>query len=189
MFRKLDSIQLCFMAIAMSTRLTAQNPVFNLYPKPIRATIEILAISSSTRQGFAGNQDTYLALVKAKDDRNLLIKLVDRYRDADRGVRRSVLEEHRLLRVQLIREDACDTPASTFHISSRSGDVFNPSSASRLQTQPSRNLSCFVMEHERTQLASRPASYPETEEPCCVSWLFPFKVAQSADLKVSKVLI
>ena len=62
------------------------HPKENPVAKPEKITVTILAISTSTRQGFAGNEDNYLASLITQQGASQLIRLSDWSKSAGSGV-------------------------------------------------------------------------------------------------------
>ena len=134
--------------------LTAQDAIYRAPIKPFKAVVRIVALSSSARQNFAGNQDTYFAEIHTgKEYGGRLVKLVDQYSDYDYPIRRSLLLAQRPLQMRLTRDESCDTRADYMHVSYELADTFDPSLPVRLEEQGTTLLPCFAVAHGATRLS------------------------------------
>ena len=143
-------------AIGCFCSSAAQNPVYQDHPKPAKATVSILALSSGVHQAYAGSQDVYFAEMQlAGDQGSQLVILVDRYRGYDDPIRHSVLEARQRLRMRVLRDEKCDSPAALAHMPLSRADLFDARLSSELQAQGTTSLRCFTVDHDATRLASR----------------------------------
>lgn len=138
--------------ITSSTQIgTTQNPVY--YEKQVeqKATVSILAISSSIH--FAsGRQETYLADVLFKGNKHQLAKLVDLYPPDGYPVRLSLLHKRLALRMRLARHEQCDANAQEFFLSDDPGAIFDLSIRAQLASYADDAIPCYKVVHKATRL-------------------------------------
>ena len=132
--------------------LTAQNPVYVPTDKPHRAEVRILILSTAAHQGFAGNEEVYLAEISFKSGENQLAKLVDTFSSSKQPIRRTVLLDHHPLRMVLTRKQECDSVRRDFFVG-RDDNIFDLSAVTILKTLANESLPCFVVDHDATRLA------------------------------------
>lgn len=130
----------------------SNNPVYDASTKPIKAVVNVLALSSVGRQAYAGNQDTYIAEIVIGHGATRLVKLVDRYPVYGYPIRHSILVDRRALRMRLLREDACDVSAAYVHTPLNEEDLFDKKLGSLLEAQGSETLHCYSVDHAATRL-------------------------------------
>ncbi len=70
---------------------SSQNPVYELYAKPLRVQVNVPATGTFFHAGFAGSQEVYLAEVSSKGSEHQLAKLVDTYPSIQSPILRTVL--------------------------------------------------------------------------------------------------
>lgn len=132
--------------------LAAQNPVFTTPTKNLTAKVSIMAISTSVRQEFAGNQDVYLADVTLKDGHQTA-RLIDLYSGNGSPIRRSILVDRKQLLMHLVRKPSCDIPSSKFFLGRTDYDIFDTASREALTATPDATLPCYLVIHDKTRLA------------------------------------
>jgi hypothetical protein len=130
----------------------AQNPVYNFSAKPHEAEVRVLAISSSVHLSLSGSQEIYLAEVRFKGNTVQMAKLVDAYPGAGFAIRRSVLEDRRLLRMTLVRDPDCDVTGKDFFLPADDSSIFDATTRASLAEQAAAKIPCFIVSHATTRL-------------------------------------
>lgn len=121
---------------------------FGNQSKPLKASVQILAISSSSRQSFAGNQDVYLADVQLKDGSHQFARLVDQYPGFGLPIRTSLLNNRTLFTLQVTREPECDVKGAQIYLGQSGSDVFNGDVRDSLRTRADQLVPCFKTLHQ-----------------------------------------
>jgi hypothetical protein len=153
MTRFVASALLLALPLVLPLGLAAQNPVFILPSKRVTAKVNIMAISTSAHQEFAGNQDVYLADVALKDGHETA-RLIDLYSGNGNPIRRSILVERKQFVMQLVRKPSCDIRVSNFFLGRTDYDVFDTASRSLLASTPQDSvIPCYLVDHDKTKLA------------------------------------
>lgn len=139
----------------MVAAFAAKPSAFGNQSKPLKATVRILAVSSSSRQSFAGNQDIYLADVQVKNGEHQFARLVDQYPGFGLPISSSLLHERTVFNMKVTREPECDMQGS--HVFLRSGDagVFDGSVRDSLAAHGSAAIPCFKALHQTIQVAKQ----------------------------------
>ena len=123
--------------------LRAENLLFDPTTKTMHANVHLVALTSAARQGFAGSQDTYLAILREKGHEEV-IRLVDRYPSFDVPMRPSVWRQSDL-HVRLRRSNDCDTEAGSL----------DPVLMHSLQGGIAKgSIPCYIVDHRYTRVAS-----------------------------------
>jgi hypothetical protein len=131
---------------------SAPNRAYRAPNKPFKASVHVLAITSSVHQNFAGNQDTYVAEITSKSMPAKLAVLIDRYPGYGDTIRRAVLSQRLGLQMRLIRSEACDTPARYVSAPQRAEDIFDERVQSGVEASGSGVLPCFLIDHAATRI-------------------------------------
>ena len=133
-------------ALCLSVGAGAERrSVFGNQSKPLKAKVSILAVSSSSRQSFAGNQEIYLADVQLKDGSHQFARLIDQYPGYGLPIRDSVLKAHPMLQMKVTREPECDLPGSRIYLGKVESAVFDGSVRDSLAAHRGRR--CAVLPH------------------------------------------
>src|ERR1700712_2893157 len=98
---------------------------FGNQSKPLVATVRILAISSSSRQSFAGNEDIYLADVQVKGGDHRFARIIDQYPGFGLPIRLSLLRDRTEFTMQVTREPECDVPGAKVFLHSGDASIFD----------------------------------------------------------------
>ncbi len=137
--------------VAAANAAKKQSPFTN-QSKPMKARVRILAVSSSSRQSFAGNQETYLADVELKGNHQF-VKLVDQYPGFGLPIRRDLLRNQQVFGMKVTREPECDAPASTIYLRQGDATVFDGSVRDTLTTHAADAIPCYKTLHQTIALA------------------------------------
>lgn len=121
---------------------------FGNQSRPLKASVQILAISSSSRQSFAGNQDVYLADVQLKDGSHQFARLIDQYPGFALPIRTSLLNDRTLFTLQVTREPECDIRGAQIYLAQSSSAIFNGGVRDSLQTRADQVVPCFKTLHQ-----------------------------------------
>jgi hypothetical protein len=136
-----------------ATYAIGQNPVYELAAKPQSARVTIMALSDSSHSAaYAGNQEVYLADIELKRGSHQLAKLVDTYPSAATPIRRAILTERYPLRMQLVRNEDCDTTGQSFFLGDDDANLFDASSRKVLKDNAAVRIPCFNVMHNATRL-------------------------------------
>jgi hypothetical protein len=140
------------LALVAATSAIGQNPVYESTAKPLSARVTIMALSASLHSAaYAGNQEVYLADIELKGGSHQLAKLVDTYPPAARPVRRAILAERYPLRMQLFRNEDCDTTGQRFFLGDDDSNLFDVSSRKVLKENAAVTIPCFDVIHDATR--------------------------------------
>jgi hypothetical protein len=150
-----SSIALGLFVIAANTYIGAQNSVYISATNEQKATVGVLAISSSVHTGAGGNQEIYLADVTVKGSSHQLAKLVDVYPSIDFPIQRSLLAERHPLQMTLIRDSQCNTTGQKFFLRSDDANIFDASTRRTLHDNATETIPCFRVLHNATRLAKQ----------------------------------
>ena len=126
---------------------------FGTQSKPMQATVQILAVSSSSRQNFAGNQDVYLAEVQVKGGERQFARVIDQYPGFGLPIQRSLLRDKTAFMMKLTREPECDVPGSEVYLRRTGGQIFDGSVRDTLRSRASESIPCFRTLHQTIKLA------------------------------------
>ena len=128
---------------------------FGNQSKPLQATVRILAISSSSRQSFAGNQDIYLADVQLKNGDHSFARIIDQYPGFGLPIRPSLLRDRTSFTMRVTREPECDVAGSKVFLHAGDADVFDGSVRDTLATHAADAIPCFRSVHQSIQIAKK----------------------------------
>lgn len=127
---------------------------FTNQSKPRPAQVTMLAVSSSSRQSFAGNQEIYLAdLQQGKDGEHRFVRLIDQYPGYGLPIRDSLLRDKTLFTMRVTREPECDVPGNTIFLAPTDAVVFNGAVRDTLQQHGSELIPCYKALHSTIQIA------------------------------------
>jgi len=136
--------------LCASLNVRADNPVYES-SKREGVHVVILALSTSTHQTFAGNQDTYLAVMSSNRDSVHLVKLIDVYRATGTPIRRDLLAGQSRFRMKVTRYPGCDVVGGLFFLG-RQSTVFDPQVELLLRDRAADSIPCYKVDHEATRL-------------------------------------
>jgi hypothetical protein len=135
--------------------LAAKPSPFANQSKPLKATVRILALSSSSRQNFAGNQEVYLADVQVKSGQHEFVRLIDQYPGFGLPIRASLLRNQTLFRMKVTREPECDVPGGEVFLRPGDSAVFDGSVRDSLASRRSELIPCYKTLHQTVQITKR----------------------------------
>lgn len=142
-------------AVCACTAWGVRPSPFGNQSRPLKASVQILAISSSSRQSFAGNQDVYLADVQLKDGSHQFARLVDQYPGFGLPIRTSLLSNKTLFTLRLTREPECDVRGAQIYLAQSSSAVFDGSVRDSLQTRADQVVPCFKTLHQTIEVSKQ----------------------------------
>ena len=144
-----DRVALATAIVCMASAAWAVKPsAFGNQSKPIRATVRILAVSSSSRQSFAGNQEVYLADIQVKGGDHQFARLIDQYPGFGLPIRQSLLRDRTVFDMQVTREPECDVPGSRVFLRPGDSSVYDGSVRDSLASHASVAVPCFKTLHQ-----------------------------------------
>jgi len=120
----------------------------------MKVTVTILALSSSSRQSFAGNQEVYLADLSTKSEHQF-VRLVDQYPGFGLPIRVSLLRDRTLFKMQVTREPECDVPGSQIFLRAGDAVIYNGSVRSSLADHASDAIPCYKTLHQTITIAKK----------------------------------
>jgi hypothetical protein len=130
-----------------------QSPFAN-QSKPLKATATILAISSSSRQTFAGNQEVFLADLEIKGEHQF-VRLIDQYPGFGLPIRTSLMKDRTLFKMQVTREPECDIPGAEIPLRDGASTIFNGSVRDSLLSHRGDTVPCYKTLHQTISIAKR----------------------------------
>lgn len=142
--------------LGIAATLAAEPPTpFTNQSKPMKARVRVLAVSSTSRQSFAGNQDVYLADVSTKGTDHQFVKLVDQYPGFGLPIRPDLLRSQQVFTMQVTREPECDVPATEIYL--RPGDtvLYDASVRDTLATHAQDSIPCYKTLHQTIKLTKK----------------------------------
>lgn len=128
---------------------------FGNQSKPVKAMVRILAVSSSSRQNFAGNQEVYLADVQLKDGDHQFARLFDQYPGFGLPIRPSLLHDGTTFAMLVTREPECDVPGSQIYLRPGNNAIYDGSVRDALQSRLSAAVPCFKTLHQTIALPKK----------------------------------
>ncbi len=117
------------------------------------AEVTLLAVSSSSRQSFAGNQEIYLADLQTKQGDHQLVRLVDQYPGYGLPIRDSLLRDRTLFTMRVTREPECDLPGTQVFLAPTDQVVFSGSVRDSLQSRGTELVPCYKALHNTIRIA------------------------------------
>ena len=145
-------------ATAAVVLLVPHSPAERVSPftnqsRPMAAQVTMLAVSSSSRQSFAGNQEIYLADLQTKNGEHQFVRLIDQYPGYGLPIRDTLLRERTLFTMRVTREPECDVPGGQIFLASSDAVVFNASVRDSLQTHGTELVPCYKTLHSTIRIA------------------------------------
>ncbi len=135
----------------MATGL-GQSTAYDVPVHPVTATVGVLALSDSVSV-YTSREEIYLAIVSVRSRTNQLAKLVDSYPSYGNPILRSLLIEHRQLRMTLVRNPECDSTGRRFFLGPEDANIFDVSTRSELLDHDADTIPCFTVIHSATRLS------------------------------------
>lgn len=132
---------------------TKRPSPFTNQSRPLPAQVTMLAVSSSSHQSFAGNQEIYLADLQTKGGDHQFVRLIDQYPGYGLPIRDSLLRDRTLFTMRVTREPECDVPGSTIFLAPTDRVVFNASVRDSLQSHDAEMVPCYKTLHSTIQIA------------------------------------
>ncbi len=133
------------------THSQCQNRAYDAAARSHIANVQILALSTSVHQGFAGNEDVFLAEVSFRGRKSVLAKLTDFYPTYESPIRHSELTQRHALRMSLRPDAECETTGGAFFLGAFS-ELFDAGVAERLSDDRKQVIPCFKVDHVATRL-------------------------------------
>ncbi len=121
--------------------------------KPEKAEVRILAVSSSSRQSFAGNQEIYLADVHVKHGDRQFARLVDQYPGFGLPIRPDLLRDRTAFSMKVTREPECDVPGSKVFLIPGEASVYDGSVREVLAAHASDPVPCYKALHQTIRVS------------------------------------
>ena len=143
-------------AVACTVSVVAERPSpFMNQSRPQPAQVTLLAVSSSSRQSFAGNQEIYLADLQTKQGDHQFVRLVDQYPGYGLPIRDSLLRDGTLFTMRVTREPECDVPGAQIYLAPTDAVVFTASARDSLQARGTNLVPCYKALHSTIRIAKR----------------------------------
>ncbi len=140
--------------VAIAVAAWASKPsAFGNQSKPLKASVRILAVSSSSQQSFAGNREVYLADLQVKHGDSQFVRLVDQYPGFGLSIRPDLLRDHTLLTMRVTREPECDVPGAKIYLRPGDSAVYDGSVRATLATHAADSIPCYKTLHQTIQIA------------------------------------
>lgn len=140
---------------AIPSLVAQTGGVFSDDAKPRQATVTILALSTATHNGYSGSQDIYFAYIKtAKKEEQQFVKLVDIYEGYGYPIRRSLLTNRAVFRMEVVRQTECDMLGSQLFLPS-SAQVYDGGTSDLLKTHADDVVPCYRTVHKSIKLAKK----------------------------------
>lgn len=140
--------------LGISWSMQAQRPSpFVVQSRPETAQVTMLAVSSSSRQSFAGNQEVYLANLATKTGKHDLVRIIDQYPGYGLPLRDSVLRAQTLLTMRVTREPECDVPGSQIFLAPSEAVIFNGAVRDSLHERAGDLVPCYRALHSTVRIA------------------------------------
>jgi hypothetical protein len=139
----------------IAAQCATKPSAFGNQSKPVSATVRILAISSSSRQSFAGNQDIYLADVQVKGGDHRFARIIDQYPGFGLPIRQSLLRDRTTFKMEVTREPECDVPGSKVFLHGGDSGIFDGSVRDSLASHAADTIPCFRSVHQSIEIAKK----------------------------------
>lgn len=140
---------------SLCTAWAVRPSAFGNQSKPVKATVRILAVSNSSRQNFAGNQEIYLADVQVKEGEHQFARLVDQYPGFGLPIRASLLRDRTTFAMLVTREPECDVSGAQIFLRPGDGAVYDSSVRDSLQAHMAVAVPCFKTLHQTIALPKK----------------------------------
>lgn len=144
----------CTLLTLVGSCLRAEKPTpFTNQSSPQKAVVTMLAVSSSSRQSFAGNREIYLADLQGKDGEHQFVRLIDQYPGYGLPIRDSLLRDRVPFTLKVTREPECDVPASQIFLAPTERVIFNGSVRDTLLAHQAELVPCYKSLHSTIRIA------------------------------------
>ena len=114
----------------------------------------ILALSSSSRQTFAGNQDVYLVDIEIKGEHQF-VRLIDQYPGFGLPIRTSLIQNRTVFKLRVTREPECDVPGAQIYLRQGEAVIFNGSVRDSLASRQTEPVPCYRSLHQTITVAKK----------------------------------
>jgi hypothetical protein len=131
-----------------------KQSAFGSQSKPEKATATILALSSSSRQTFAGDQEIYLADLEIKGEHQF-VRLIDQYPGFGLPIELSLIKSRTVFKLQVTREPECDVPGSQIYLRQGESVIFNGSVRDSLASRQTEPVPCYKTLHQTIAVATK----------------------------------
>ena len=153
--RGISGVILLAVAVAGASAGAATKPsAFSNQSRPMTATVSILAMGSSSRQSFAGNQEVYLATVEVKGQKQFA-RVIDQYPGFGLPIRTSLLRDRTLFKMQVTREPECDVPGAKIFLTQGDAAIFDGSVRDSLRTHANDSVPCYKALHQTIEITKK----------------------------------
>ena len=153
-FRLLLSLGLTGMLVsAGGVHAAERQSPFTNQSRPLPAQVTMLAVSSSSRQNFAGNQEIYLADLQTKQGDHQFVRLIDQYPGYGLPIRDALLRDRTLFTMRVTREPECDLPGTQIYLAPTEQVVFSGSARDSLQSRGAELIPCYRALHSTIRIA------------------------------------
>ena len=139
--------------MSLHTGLAERPSAFTNQSKPHTVKVTFLAVSSSSRQSFAGNREIYLADLQRKDGDHEFVRIIDQYPGYGLPIRDSLLKNQTLFRMAATREPECDLPGNQVFLATSNKVVFNDSVRQTLLDHQTNLIPCYKTLHQTIQVS------------------------------------
>ncbi|SEB61833.1 hypothetical protein [Terriglobus roseus] len=146
---------LILVAGSVAVGRAAKPSPFTNQSKPMTATVSILAMSSSSRQSFAGNQEVYLATVEVKGGGREFARVIDQYPGFGLPIRTSLLRDRTLFKMKVTREPECDLSGAKIFLTQGDSAIFDGSVRDTLRTHANDAVPCYKALHETIEITKK----------------------------------
>ena len=142
------SYALAIVPLIYAALLSAERPsAFTNQSKPKTAHVTMLAVSSSSRQSFAGNREMYLEDQQSVKGDHQFVRLVDQYPGYGLPIRDTLLQNRTLFSMKVTREPECDVTGAQIPLASSDRVVFNAAVRDALAAHQSDLVPCYKSLH------------------------------------------
>ncbi len=107
----------------------------------------MLAVSTSSRQSFAGNREIYLADLQTGKGDHQFVRLVDQYPGYGLPIRDALLRDRTLFSMKVTREPDCDVPGAQIALAPTEKVVFNAAVRDTLAAHQADLVPCYKTLH------------------------------------------
>ncbi len=151
---KRTAVSLLTLALGLCVTADAERPsAFTNQSRPKSAQATILAVSSSSRQSFAGNREIYLADLATKGGDHNFVRLVDQYPGYGLPIRDTLLRDHTLFTLKVTREPDCDLPGQQIALAPSEKVIFDGSVRDTLAHHATDLVPCYKTLHNTIRIA------------------------------------
>jgi phosphopentomutase len=131
-----------------------KQSAFGNQSKPEKATVTILALSSSSRQTFAGDQEIYLADLEIKGEHQF-VRLIDQYPGFGLPIELSLIKNRTVFKLLVTREPECDVPGAQIYLRKGESEVFNGSVRDSLASRQTEAVPCYKTLHQTITVVAK----------------------------------